>query len=164
MKYIYTKIDKSQIPAGVRFDTPRRNQGQIVEVSYGTFGRYEAGAGDPYKRCIDHSEGGLATASYYRRIETRAYTFTIFDDNPDTSSGTAWPTHTRVALEADSDTDALAAVREAMAANATGLRPADGYEAGYLLYALVWDSDGVDVGRVTYELTADDIPSPGGKP
>lgn len=58
MAHRYVKISKSQVPAGVRFDTPRWNAGQIIEVQYGTHSRYEAGDGDPWKRVIDHSVGG----------------------------------------------------------------------------------------------------------
>jgi hypothetical protein len=54
----YKAIDPNSIPAGVRFDCPRRNQGQIVVVSYGRFGYAQsqapvepvAGVGDPRSR------------------------------------------------------------------------------------------------------------------
>lgn len=51
----YISCEQSDIPAKVRFDVTARNQGQIVEVAYGTFGRGEAGRGDPYKRITDQS-------------------------------------------------------------------------------------------------------------
>jgi hypothetical protein len=54
-----------EVPVGVRFDTPGRNQGQIVEVSFGTFGRAEAGSIDPYMNVTDHSDGSSRT--YKRR-------------------------------------------------------------------------------------------------
>lgn len=54
-----------EVPEGIRFDTPGRNQGQIVEVSYGTFGRYEAGSTDPYMMVTDYSDGSSRT--YKRR-------------------------------------------------------------------------------------------------
>lgn len=57
-------ILRSEIPAGVRFDTPRRNQGQIVEVSYGDFGASEADDDAPYMRVYDHSD---RTCDLYRR-------------------------------------------------------------------------------------------------
>lgn len=57
-------IPSWEIPAGIRFDTPQRNQGQIVEVSYGTFGRAEAGTIDPYMSVHDRSDGSYRV---YRR-------------------------------------------------------------------------------------------------
>jgi len=55
------------IPGAVRFDVPRRNQGQIVEVAYGTMGRAEADVGDPWKRVIDRCEVN-AQPRYFRRV------------------------------------------------------------------------------------------------
>lgn len=51
----YIPCTEADIPVNVRFDTPRSGQGQIVEVSYGTMGRAEAGRGDPWMRRIDRS-------------------------------------------------------------------------------------------------------------
>ncbi len=65
MKTTYTKIEESQVPAGVRFDVPRHNQGQIVEVAYGGFDRSEHGNGDPYKRVTDRSDRSVA---FYKRV------------------------------------------------------------------------------------------------
>jgi hypothetical protein len=62
---IYVVCDASDIPAGVRFDVPRRLQGQTVEVAYGGFDRAEHDDGDPYKRVTDRSIGPKAT-TYYR--------------------------------------------------------------------------------------------------
>jgi len=59
----YVPCTLDEIPEGVRFDVPGRNQGQIVEVAYGGFSRGEHGAGDPYKRVVDRSEG--PTPRYY---------------------------------------------------------------------------------------------------
>jgi len=39
-----------EVPEGIRFSTLGRDQGQIVEVSYGTFSRAEAGPDDRYQR------------------------------------------------------------------------------------------------------------------
>jgi hypothetical protein len=86
-----------------------------------------------------------------------AYTYTIFDANPNTSSGTDWPTHTDIEIEADSDDEALAAVEDEMSSEAGSLNPSDGYEAGNLLHAIVWADDGTIVGEPTYELTHDDL-------
>jgi hypothetical protein len=63
----YVPIPASDVPRRVRFDTPGYLQGQIVETSFGTFGRAEAGDGDPYMRVIDHSGGPVR---YYRRRDT----------------------------------------------------------------------------------------------
>ena len=60
---VYTECDAADVPAGVRFDTPRRNQGQIVTYSYGTTGRGEAGYGDPYMMRHDASDGEV---THYR--------------------------------------------------------------------------------------------------
>lgn len=57
-----------EIPDGVRFDTPGRNQGQIVEVAYGDFGRGEASDDSPYMRILDRSG---PDRRYYRRREVR---------------------------------------------------------------------------------------------
>lgn len=57
-------IPSWEVPIGVRFDTPGRNQGQIVEISFGTFGRSEAGSIDPYMNVTDHSDG---TSRTYKR-------------------------------------------------------------------------------------------------
>jgi hypothetical protein len=55
------------IPQAARFDVPRQNQGQTVEVAYGTLGRAQADVGDPWKRIIDFSEPN-AQPRYYRRV------------------------------------------------------------------------------------------------
>lgn len=62
----YAPIPACDVPAGVRFDIPGRNQGQIVEVAYGGWGRAEHGPGDPYRRTIDRSTGRV---TYARRID-----------------------------------------------------------------------------------------------
>lgn len=59
----YIEISASRIPGNVRFDVPRRNQGQHVEVAFGGFGRYEHDDGDQYKRIVDRSTG---RTTYYR--------------------------------------------------------------------------------------------------
>jgi len=64
----YVAIDTAQIPAKVRFDIPRRHQGQIIEVAYGDFGRSEADHGSPYKRVTDTSIFP-AEVSYYHWVE-----------------------------------------------------------------------------------------------
>jgi hypothetical protein len=63
----YVECQESDIPSDVRWDTPRRNAGQIVEIMYGDFGRTPADVGSPYKARIDHSDG---SRSYYRLAES----------------------------------------------------------------------------------------------
>ncbi len=85
------------------------------------------------------------------------YTYTIFDANPNDSSGTAWPDHDDVEIESDSDDEAIETVRATMSVEAAGLNASDGYDVGQRLYALVWDADEIIVGEPTYELTAEDL-------
>lgn len=88
------------------------------------------------------------------------YTFTIFDADPNSSSGTAWDTHTDVELEADSDAAAVAEVLDTMTIEGAGLNPSDGYEVGQSLHAIVWSEDETIVGQPTYELTHEDLGVP----
>lgn len=87
------------------------------------------------------------------------YRYTIFDANPQTSSGTDWPSHSRVELSAASDKDAEDAVCDVMQAEAERgvCRPDDGYKVGQKLYAIIWGDDGQIVGEPTYTLTAEDL-------
>lgn len=85
------------------------------------------------------------------------YTYTIFDSNPQSSSGTNWPTHTDVEIECDDDQAAIDEVREAMEIGAHGLNPEDGYDVGDCLHAIIWAEDGTIVGQPTYALTGDDL-------
>lgn len=87
----------------------------------------------------------------------QAYTYTIFDSNPHTSSGTAWPTHQDIKLEADSDEEAVKAVRNEMSLESQNLNPDDGYDVGQQIYAIVWDRNHVIVGEPTYKLCAEDL-------
>jgi hypothetical protein len=67
----YQQVPASEIPATIRWDVARRDQGQIVEVAYADYpaGRYEASVGSPYKRITDQSEpiGAPERVLYYRR-------------------------------------------------------------------------------------------------
>ncbi len=67
----YVECAASDVPESVRFDTNRRDQGQIVEISWGDYpqGRSENGPGDAYKRRIDHSTG---KTTFYRRIDAES--------------------------------------------------------------------------------------------
>ena len=64
-------IPAGEVPEGIRFDTLRRDKGQIVEVSHGTFSRAEAGHDDPYLRVTDFSDAP-SRAQYYERREVPA--------------------------------------------------------------------------------------------
>lgn len=66
---LWERICSWEVPNGIRWDTPKRNQGQIVEVSYGTFGRAEAGSLDGWMRVVDQSlpSGHVQRVRYYRR-------------------------------------------------------------------------------------------------
>lgn len=61
----YKKCELNDVPATVRFDVPRRNQGQMVEIAYGGFERAEHDEGAPFKRVTDRSE---QTTTYYRAV------------------------------------------------------------------------------------------------
>lgn len=86
------------------------------------------------------------------------YTYTIFDGEPNSWSGTEWPTHTQIEIEAESAADACDDVESVMSVEAAGLNACDGYSAGDVLHAIVWDADGIIVGTPTYTLTDEDIP------
>lgn len=85
------------------------------------------------------------------------YTYSIFDANPHSSSGTVWPSHDDVEIDAESDDEAIEAVLDVMSIEARGLNPQDGYDVGQRIYAIVWDGDTIIVGEPTYELTAEDL-------
>jgi hypothetical protein len=61
----YTPTSEAAIPANVRFDTPRQNQGQMITESYGGFCRAEHDHGDPYMRICDSSTG---STKYFVRV------------------------------------------------------------------------------------------------
>ncbi len=84
------------------------------------------------------------------------YTFTIFDGNVNECGGTAWPDYTDELLEADSDEEARASVKDTLEVAAAGLNAADGYSVGDKLSAILCD-DTIIVGIVHYTLTAEDL-------
>lgn len=88
------------------------------------------------------------------------YTYTIFDADPNSSSGTEWPSHQDVELEANDDDEALTYVLGKMATEATGLSVSDDYAVGDTIHAIVWSEDGTIVGHPTYELTNEDLGVP----
>jgi hypothetical protein len=63
----YTPCSATDIPEGVRFDIPRRNQGQTIEVAYGGFSRAGHDEGDDYRRTLDRSTG---ETTYARLVES----------------------------------------------------------------------------------------------
>ena len=66
--YTYEVIDPADVPADLRWETPRRHQGQHVERSYATSRPAAANdLGDPWMRIVDHSVRPPET-TYYRRI------------------------------------------------------------------------------------------------
>lgn len=91
--------------------------------------------------CSDYNRG--VVASIHRRMTEDTYTYTIYDSDPSTSSGPAWPDHEDVELEADSDEAAIAAVRAVMATEHMG-------SVGDRIYAIVWNADQMIVGQPTY--------------
>lgn len=68
MATAYVEVRESELPPGVRFDTPPQNQGQVIEVSYGGFARHCHCDGDPYKRVHDRSVGPRGV-TYYRLVQ-----------------------------------------------------------------------------------------------
>lgn len=68
----YVEVPADTMPDDLRWDVPRVNQGQVVEVAYACPGsRGEAGYGDPYQRVTDQSEptGSQRRVRYYRRVQ-----------------------------------------------------------------------------------------------
>lgn len=65
----YVRVSASEIPAGVRWDTPGRHQGQIVEVSYADerSSPVPADDGASYKRIRDRSEPARRQYTFYKR-------------------------------------------------------------------------------------------------
>lgn len=84
------------------------------------------------------------------------YKMTIFDADPNGSSGTNWPHYTRVAFDADDNAEAEEHVRDALEDAAEGCHR-DDYSIGQRIYALAWSDDGACVARESYALTARDL-------
>lgn len=56
-KCTYEPIAASDVPFGLRWNTPLRNQGQTIEVSFADVGGMgDADEGAAYRRTIDRSE------------------------------------------------------------------------------------------------------------
>lgn len=62
----YIPIPESEVPDGLRFWTPKRNEGQMVQVSYAEPGqRSEPDEGAMYRRTVDLS---TRLTTYSRRV------------------------------------------------------------------------------------------------
>lgn len=90
----------------------------------------------------------------------RVYTYTIFDADPNVSSGGALPDHEDVEIEADDADDALSEARERVARAAKECDRDSSYAAGDRLWVQVWDADGVPVRDASYTITEDDLGGP----
>lgn len=65
----YAPCSRDEIPDSTRWDVPRANQGQIVEVAFANASpreRSEACNGDMYKRVTDRSDNSVR---YYCRVQ-----------------------------------------------------------------------------------------------
>jgi len=87
--------------------------------------------------------------------EESGYTYSLFDGDPNVS-GHAWPTHYTKEIDADSDEDAVELVTAELDTQARGLSPADGYEVGDSIWAIVYYPDG-RAEQIERVLTAEDL-------
>lgn len=88
------------------------------------------------------------------------YTYSIFDADPNSSSGCVWPDYDHVEIEADDDESAVELAVVAAESAAYECRRDDGYSEGDLLYILVWDADGTLIGDERVEITTDHLGGP----
>lgn len=86
-----------------------------------------------------------------------AYTYSIFDADPASVSGSEWPAHDRAEIEAADDEEALDEVLSILEIEAAGLSTADGYDVGDVIYAHVWSDDDTPIGDLSYTLTIEDL-------
>lgn len=107
----YVPCQASDVPGGVRFDSPARHQGQIVEVEYGGFELASHDSGAPYRRQRDRSIAGDPWA-YERTPDARDELVRVeyyVDPGPAPSSLTQAAPQRRLS-EPMTRTDALAQV------------------------------------------------------
>ena len=78
MSFHYRKID-SAMPKNIRWDVPRQNQGQIVEIAYSDGDKVgqasaEAGHGSAWMRVTDQGEpvGSQGRVRYYQSTDDNA--------------------------------------------------------------------------------------------
>lgn len=83
-----------------------------------------------------------------------AYAYTIYDRDP--SRGPALTLAEDVAVEADTEDEAVDELRDAIEVAAAGLSPEDGYAVGDTIVGHL-ECDGVIVRTVTYALTSEDL-------
>lgn len=71
MRHTYTRISEKDLPSNLRWDTPRRFQGQIEATRFAEPGSpYEADDGALYASYADETQ---QARRYYRHSETCAY-------------------------------------------------------------------------------------------
>lgn len=85
------------------------------------------------------------------------YTYSVYDSDPSVGDGNVWPDHDGETIEAVDADDAAAQVCDVLDVCAACCDPADGYEVGDVLHALVWHEDGTIVSHPCRALTADDL-------
>lgn len=154
---------------------PGSCQGQMVEVAYG-----DDRAGTVFRRVTDRSDRSVAYSyadaadcgceaecncwepwnrepSGYDWIHVHEWRYSIFDADPQSSTGTVWTDHDNVELDAESDEDAIDQVRELLQDEASGLNISDGYCVGDQIHALVWRDGETIIAQPKYTLTLDDL-------
>ncbi|MEZ5380174.1 MAG: hypothetical protein R2754_00105 [Microthrixaceae bacterium] len=64
----YSRVAEQFVPTSLRWDTPARNKGQIVEEQWARKGKPsdESGPGDEWHRIVNHSTN---TTQYFRRTK-----------------------------------------------------------------------------------------------
>lgn len=67
----YIPIDPTSLPSAIRFDVPKRNQGQTVEYAYGGYDRAEHDDSAPFMRITDSSfeSHSPERVRYYKRVD-----------------------------------------------------------------------------------------------
>jgi hypothetical protein len=83
------------------------------------------------------------------------YSYTVFDDDPFATSGTAWWDHSKVEFESDSDDTAADHVWGILEREGGKCVVGNDYSPGDRIYALVWHEDGGLVDKLSYEIEAD---------
>jgi hypothetical protein len=84
--------------------------------------------------------------------DTTTYTYTIFDSAPSSGGNCSWPSHE--GLEIDGDLDEIAEEIEQIMLN-EGYACGE-YDAGYILYALIWDSAGIVQREISVRVESDE--------
>lgn len=68
-RHVYRPVPAARVPTQLRWDVPKPNQGQIVEVAYADAPGHAspAGAGSTWLRRHDHADGSVTC---YRRVRS----------------------------------------------------------------------------------------------